>query len=319
VFWLQFAEQSDALLGTCAEALQDVAKPEPKETRSAAASYVLRIGDVNAEPDSSIEIAVKATKATAVVRPPSMKKFSKRPPSVDEDGVPVPVAEGEEKDVYGLLKSHSEFVSTQKLQAIQDKFDDAKEEYGDKIPEAILAEIEMEKKMLESIPKENLVKSYKYGATWVDVEDTFERLELEQGIDICAFFPAENVCFQAFASSSTPNLLATQISRDLFMSELQFVWADPGSGKAQVALSALVQAMYQKDLAAICRWVTRAGSDPKMGILVPRLWDNIDSLSWVQVNRRFPSPKITRLTIAGTICRRFAEICLSLFRYSCFK
>jgi ATP-dependent DNA helicase 2 subunit 2 len=146
------------------------------------------------DPDTSIEIAVKTTKGTAMVKPPSMKKFQKRPPPVDEDGVPIPLKQGEEEeDIYGLLRSRSEYVSTKKLQAIQDKLEDAKEEYGDKVPAELLAAIEAEKKKLDTLEKETLTRSYKYGATWVDVEDEFQRLETEQCIDICAFFPVENV------------------------------------------------------------------------------------------------------------------------------
>jgi ATP-dependent DNA helicase 2 subunit 2 len=67
------------------------------------------------------------------------------------------------------------------------------------------------------------------------------------------------------------------------MSEVQFLWADTASGKAQVEFSSIVQAMHHKNLVAVSRWVTRDHGDPKMGILIPRLWENIDSLSWVQV------------------------------------
>jgi ATP-dependent DNA helicase 2 subunit 2 len=67
------------------------------------------------------------------------------------------------------------------------------------------------------------------------------------------------------------------------MSEVQFLWPDTSSGKAQVEFSSIVQAMHKKDLVAVSRWVTRDHGDPKMGILIPRLWGNIDSLSWVQV------------------------------------
>lgn len=67
------------------------------------------------------------------------------------------------------------------------------------------------------------------------------------------------------------------------MSEVQFLWADTSSGKAQVEFSSIVQAMHQRDLVAVSRWVTRDNGDPRMGILIPRLWENIDSLSWVQV------------------------------------
>jgi ATP-dependent DNA helicase 2 subunit 2 len=66
------------------------------------------------------------------------------------------------------------------------------------------------------------------------------------------------------------------------MSEVQFLWGDPASGKSQVEFSSIVQAMDQKELVAVSRWVTRDGGDPKMGIMIPRRWENIDSMSWVQ-------------------------------------
>jgi ATP-dependent DNA helicase 2 subunit 2 len=77
------------------------------------------------------------------------------------------------------------------------------------------------------------------------------------------------------------------------MSEVQFLWADQATGKAQVAFSALVHAMFQKDLVALTRFTTRSGPDPKMGILTPRIWEEIDSLTWVQVS----SPRMVHHTL----------------------
>jgi len=34
---------------------------------------------------------------------------------------------------------------------------------------------------------------------------------------------------------------------------------------------------------AIARWVTKDGADPKMGVLSPSIFENVDCLLWVQV------------------------------------
>lgn len=67
------------------------------------------------------------------------------------------------------------------------------------------------------------------------------------------------------------------------MSEVQYIWADPGSPQQQVALSSIVQAMFEKHVFAIARWVSKDGMDPKMGVLAPSMFTNIDCLLWVQV------------------------------------
>jgi ATP-dependent DNA helicase 2 subunit 2 len=67
------------------------------------------------------------------------------------------------------------------------------------------------------------------------------------------------------------------------MGEVQYIWADPGSPQQQVALSSIVQAMYEKDVLAIARWVSKDGMDPKMGVLASSMFGKIDCLLWVQV------------------------------------
>jgi ATP-dependent DNA helicase 2 subunit 2 len=117
-FWGEFAERADAVVGTCAFALQEVARPEPKEVKGTAMPYTLRIGDSELDPDTSAEIAIKVTKGTALVRPPSMKKFGIRDPPRDEEGNPVPVIiNGEEQDVYSALKMRTDFALAKELAA----------------------------------------------------------------------------------------------------------------------------------------------------------------------------------------------------------
>ncbi len=68
------------------------------------------------------------------------------------------------------------------------------------------------------------------------------------------------------------------------MGEVQYVWADPSSPQQQVALSSIVQAMYEKGVLAIARWVTKDGMDPKMGVLSPTIFDKVDCLLWAQAS-----------------------------------
>lgn len=67
------------------------------------------------------------------------------------------------------------------------------------------------------------------------------------------------------------------------MGEVQYIWADPGSPRQQVSLSSIVQAMTQTKVMAIGRMVSRDGMDPKMGVLRPCIFEEVDCLLWVQV------------------------------------
>jgi len=67
------------------------------------------------------------------------------------------------------------------------------------------------------------------------------------------------------------------------MGEVQYVWADPRSPPQQVALSSLVAAMDKLNMYAITRWVNRNMSEPKMGVLAPCRFQNVDCFLWVQM------------------------------------
>jgi hypothetical protein len=72
--------------------------------------------------------------------------------------------------------------------------------------------------------------------------------------------------------------------RELSVDEIHYIWADPSSPQQQVALSSIVKAMYNKKCMAIARWVSKDGMDPKMGVLSPVSFDNVDCLIWSHVS-----------------------------------
>ncbi|KAG1761756.1 SPOC like C-terminal domain-containing protein [Suillus occidentalis] len=213
----------DGLVGTCAFALQEIARPDMKHTKSALMGTVLRLGDIDVRPEEAIEIL-------------SMRR--------------------EDTTVFAQLKMRSEYYIDRSTQdgEEQDKMDMGSDDEEDK------------DKNLEMVQKEQLIRGFKYGSTYAPCPDgQFPRLNTRKGIDICGFFHAKN------------------FRRELAMGEVQYLWADPGAPQQQVALSSIVQAMYEKGVLAIARWVSKDGMDPKMGVLEARVDTNIDFLLWVQM------------------------------------
>jgi ATP-dependent DNA helicase 2 subunit 2 len=67
------------------------------------------------------------------------------------------------------------------------------------------------------------------------------------------------------------------------MSEVQYIYADIGSSRAQVAFSSIVHAMFKKGLMALVRWVSRDDGEPKMGVCKAEPGE-VDYMMWVQVS-----------------------------------
>lgn len=134
-------------------------------------SHVLRIGDVNVRPEEAIEIPVKVSKATMLARPKSWKKFAARP--VDNK------AESSGDTAYGQLAMRTEYFVDKNTQDRDGDLEDVKMEVDND-----------EKAELEVFEKEELVKGFKYGTTYVTCPDgQFEKLpSVQAGIDICGFF-----------------------------------------------------------------------------------------------------------------------------------
>ncbi|KAG8220208.1 SPOC domain-like protein [Butyriboletus roseoflavus] len=264
------------LLGSLEHALLTLTYPNIKETKSALLSTTLRLGDVEVRESEAIELNVRIAKCTSLARAASWKKYFKK--GSDED---VPDVEDEGKDTYKEVKRRTEYVidmSTEEEEdgkgpTAQDVSMDVDEEKG--VPE--------EETRFEKVEKEQLIKGFKYGSTYVPCPDgQFERLNTKKGIEICGFFQRKN------------------LNRSYLMGELSYVYASPTSIPDQLAFSSIVQAMYEKGVLAIARMVSREGLDPKMGVLSPIVWPNVDVLLWVQMPfaddvRRYTFPSLTTL------------------------
>ncbi|EJF58779.1 SPOC domain-like protein [Dichomitus squalens LYAD-421 SS1] len=252
-FYRTFTSKLHAgVVGNCDYALQEISRPDVRQVKSTLMGTVLRIGDTQVRPEEAIEISVKTSKCTALARPKSWKRFGRRKP----------LAAGKDKEKHKDAMDEDE----QTMTFVQLRMRTAyylEQNKGSK------AEEKKEKddlKNLVKVQKEELVRGYKYGATFLPVADGgYPRLHTRKGIDICGFFQKKN------------------FRRELEMGEVYYVWADPANPMQQVALSSIVQAMYEKGVMAIARWVSKDDMDPKMGVLYPSVFEEVDCLLWVQV------------------------------------
>ncbi|KIY45729.1 SPOC domain-like protein [Fistulina hepatica ATCC 64428] len=262
---------NDGVIGTCEYALQETARPDIRATTSALTGTTLRLGDTEARSEEAIEIEIKTAKCTAIARPKGWKKFAirqnerqkhKNGGDEEEPGDFI-VDEGPDlpkKVIFSQLKMRSDYVLDKRVRSGDaDENDDSDEENAPLGPDGLPV-------YLERVEKEGLVKGFKYGKTYVPCPDgQFARLPTRKGIDILAFFPIKN------------------FPRELSMGEIQFVYGSPALPLQQVALSSLVRAMEAREIMAIARWTLKDGSDPKMGVLRPCAFPDVDCLLWAQM------------------------------------
>lgn len=168
----------DGIIGTCAYALQECARPEVKQVKSQLQANVLRIGDTTSYPQQSREIFIKASKCTAAAHPPSLKKFYKRDRSdkMDEDV--------DMSDVYVQLKHQTDYMFKpgQKPEESEEVEENKADSSGQK------------EKNTEKAERQDLIKGFKYGTSFAPCPDgEFPRLESPKGMDICGFIEERDV------------------------------------------------------------------------------------------------------------------------------
>lgn len=188
------------VVGNCTFALQEISKPDIKAVRSALMATILRLGDVDTKADEAVEILVKTNKCTAISRPKSWKKYALR----EDDSGQTMVIEDDKNDqskvVYAPLKMRTEYYVDRNSGNDKDADGDVKMEegtvtlHGDEAQPK--GEDEKKEDNLEKVEKEELVRGFKYGTTYVPCPDgQFNRLQTKKGIDICGFFYTKNVSF----------------------------------------------------------------------------------------------------------------------------
>ncbi|CDO74809.1 hypothetical protein BN946_scf185001.g57 [Trametes cinnabarina] len=280
-FYHTFTSKLDhGVVGNCDFALTEISRPDVREVKSTMSGNVLRIGDIDNRPGEAIEIMIRTAKCTALARPKSLKKFARRRHTAEEDAAAaenMDVDDDDEKTTYAQLHMRSEYYLE------EDKARSVKGEGS--VAGSVNGDADGEEKRLVKVEKEELVRGYKYGASFVPApEGGFAPLPARKGMDICGFFPMDN------------------FRREYSMGEVYYVLADPTSPMQQVALSSIVQAMLDEDhgVVAITRWTKTDKSDPKMGVLWPTRWDEIDCFLWVQMPfaddvRNFPFASLETL------------------------
>src|SRR5258706_1431559 len=194
-FWVKFMSKvGTALVGTMDYALQECARPDVKTTKSVLLSTTLRFGNVEDENlcEEAISLAVRTSKATATTRPPTMKRLVRKQRELDRMDL----------DGDGAMQALEEFAPVnRRLDYCIEKRTangNTKAEPDIKVEEIDDSDLQLaQRKRLndfERVEPEELVRAFKYGATYVPFEEgTFLKLETKKGLDICGFMPASKV------------------------------------------------------------------------------------------------------------------------------
>ena len=174
---------------------------------------MLTIGDATNRPEDSIGINVQLAKATSIVHPPTLKKFAKRampggetesqPPKSGDTQAPGTSTTNQPYVVASLedvapLEMRTEYILGSALKEAAEQAASAKASRGryggldegdDEEDASALPEPAVEAP-LETVDKDELVKAYKYGQSWVPIEDDSidaDRLVTIKGVEIVGF------------------------------------------------------------------------------------------------------------------------------------
>jgi ATP-dependent DNA helicase 2 subunit 2 len=209
------------------QSLAKVRAPRPNVVNGTVSGIDLHIGSEDVNPDQAIRIPIKYSKATMKARPPSLSKAWKA--AVDLQG-PQPGSGGyrdmgasqlmasvnqqsqgagsklDPSDIAAMIsaevKSHSTYVvkkqeppnptATQATQASQAGPSQRDSDFVD--TDEIMADANAEEPEEEYVSKEDIVKAWRFGSTWVPMEaDMFEPLITSKGVEILNFIPTANV------------------------------------------------------------------------------------------------------------------------------
>ncbi|KAG0292960.1 ATP-dependent DNA helicase II subunit 2 [Dissophora globulifera] len=106
------------------------------------------------------------------------------------------------------------------------------------------------------VPADALEKAYMYGKTIVPI----------RAVDLDAYKlrTAKSLTILGFFASST-------FRREWLMNNIYSVFPSPGDGKAEVEISGLLFALFEKNSYALCRYVRVDDAEPKLGVLWPEI------------------------------------------------
>lgn len=258
------------------DSLKAARSPQVAAVNSTLSAIDLRIGSLNVGRDEAIVIPVRYSKATAKASAPTFSKAWK--PAMDlqmpmrsaADGISLsnPLISGllsqsqsqrknppSTEEMAGMISAevkqhHSYVIKKPEINASGNRI--STQASGVEPSEQIDENENEEEDDEEYVDKEDVVKAWKFGSTWVPVpEKTFTTMDTRKGIEVLGFFPVEN------------------IRRYHLIGEARYVWPDLLSPKAQIQFSALIEAMHDRKMCAVTRWVMKDGGEPTLGACVP--------------------------------------------------
>nr|XP_011424766.2 X-ray repair cross-complementing protein 5 [Crassostrea gigas] len=119
------------------------------------------------------------------------------------------------------------------------------------------------------VDKEDIVEGHRYGTTLVPMSED-DKLNMK--------YKAEK-CLKALGFTDAQN-----IKRHHFMGDnTHYVVADKDDETAVVALSALINALYETNMAVVVRKVYSAATAPKLGCLLPHIKSSYECLIYVEL------------------------------------
>lgn len=119
------------------------------------------------------------------------------------------------------------------------------------------------------VEKEDIVEGHRYGNTLVPMTED-DKLNMK--------YKAEK-CFKVLGFTKAENVKRHEMMGDGTMA----VIAEKGDAAASVALSALINALYETNMVAIVRRVYDARSSPRVGCLVPHIKVLYECLYWFEL------------------------------------
>ncbi|KAH7070446.1 ATP-dependent DNA helicase-like protein II [Paraphoma chrysanthemicola] len=269
-----FMDSCQGVMGTIAEAVDQLAIPRLKEVRPTP-SYKgdLTLGDPK-KYDATITIDVERYPCTMLAKPPTASSFAMRTdggagPSTESSNTIV----GEDHPMTDLSA-----VRNQRVYQV-----DNQDEPGTK----------------KNVELDELEKGYEYGRTAVHISESdmnVVKLETEPSLSIIGFVKAE------------------EYERYLSMSRSNFIIAQKTNQPAQLSLSSFIHALYESECYAVARLVTKELKPPVIVLLVPRIEVDWEALIDVELPfeedmRRYKFPPLDRkLTISGKVITEHKDL-----------
>ncbi|KAI9852654.1 MAG: ATP-dependent DNA helicase II subunit 2 [Thelocarpon superellum] len=273
----QLAEDCDGIMGTLAQAISELELPRTKPVRPVPSFRgQLTLGNP-ALYDSAMCIDVERYPRTKTAAAPSASQFVVR---MDSGGD----AASEQSSM--TLDAASPTLPLEALSSGGGKLASVKN------TRTYLVEDETASGGKREVPRDDLAKGYEYGRTAVHISESDEnvtKLETHAGLELLGFVPQE------------------KYDRYMNLSVSSIIVAPKTNGKASMALSSLVHALYELESYAIAKLVTKADVAPILLLLAPSIEPDYECLLDVQLPfaedvRAYRFPPLDRVvTVSGKV------------------